>query len=533
MDDLVGTDGGDETVIANIITAVAPDFASVAATAAASLKNVNQVLGESLANPKNALGEDARAAALITQDDLVTSFREIGKLDPRIASTEISSKLSSFSNVNDIKTNFQDIYKATIQAQADAQGGIITGVDSITVKAGSGQLVPVSDILSNDVNNGTGELKIVAIEPAGLVYNTTEATTSSEERPGLTEEDPLIQQTIYHLDLPNTLSFDDYVKVKLGPFTIIERVGNADSPEQIATRIADRLNNAQDDENPLIIVNVNGSSLSIERTDGDELKAQLQIANDNSAIDAKIVLLDGIEYLSIDSATAISTNLRYIVANDSGQGHGNVRLTIEPDFRSIVQNPGSASSVDEDSLFALEDQIVFSGIASAGVSEKLFVKLDSIEGSSGDFKLKIGGSNQVISLNTPQEIPLNLLSEAYIVQPENFHGNFSLSFDLIGSYQTFSSRSSIDSQIISVSPITETADSQAVAKLILGDVESDLSGSVIPVVAGEPTDAQKVKLKLLGEIIKRPMRYNSMAYQMDCLSLLMKQKKHQILVSSL
>ena len=88
------------------------------------------MLGESLASPRNALGDDARAAALITQDDLVTSFREIGRLDPSVAATEISSKLNSFSNVDDIKTNYRDIYKATIQAQADAEGGIIAGLDS-------------------------------------------------------------------------------------------------------------------------------------------------------------------------------------------------------------------------------------------------------------------------------------------------------------------------------------------------------------------------------------------------------------------
>ena len=45
LDNLMGADGGNQTVLENIIKAVAPDFASVAATAAASLKNVNSVLG--------------------------------------------------------------------------------------------------------------------------------------------------------------------------------------------------------------------------------------------------------------------------------------------------------------------------------------------------------------------------------------------------------------------------------------------------------------------------------------------------------
>ena len=433
LDDLMGADGGNQTVLENIITAVAPDFASVAATAAASLKNVNSVLGESLANPRNALGDDARAAALITQDDLVTSFREIGRLDPSVAATEISSKLNSFSNVNDIKTNYRDIYKATIQAQADAQGGIIAGLDSFTVKSGAGQLIAVSEILKNDVNNGTGDLKLVAVEPAGLTYTSTTATTSTQTQAGAKPGDPPLTQTTYHLELPETLAFDDYVKVKLGPFTMLERVGSGDTPEQIATRLVNKFNSSQNQENPFLSVSANGSTLNVVRNDGEALKARLEIANDNSAIDAKIITgTDGQQFVSVDTSTALSTNLRYIVSNDAGQGHGNIRLTIEPDFRSIIQNPGRVNSVDEDSLFALSDQIVFSGTASAGVSEKLFVKLNAVEGTTGDFKLKIDGNTQTIALNTPQQIPLNLLSQAFLIQPQNFHGSFDISFDLLG-----------------------------------------------------------------------------------------------------
>ena len=58
-------------------------------------------------------------------------------------------------------------------------------------------------------------------------------------------------------------------------------------------------------------------------------------------------------------------------------------------------------------------------------------------------------------------------------------------------------------QKISVNPVAEDAASQAIAKLILGDVESDMNGSVIPVVNGQPTDAQKVKIKLQGGTQKK------------------------------
>ena len=38
-----------------------------------------------------------------------------------MASTEIASKLSSFNDVDAIKTNFRDIYAETIRAQADSK----------------------------------------------------------------------------------------------------------------------------------------------------------------------------------------------------------------------------------------------------------------------------------------------------------------------------------------------------------------------------------------------------------------------------
>ena len=274
-----------------------------------------------MADPKNALGEDARAAALITQDDLVTSFKQIGRLDPQMAASEISSKLGSFANVADIKANFQDIYKATIQAAADSEGGIIAGLDNITVKSGSGQLVSVSDILGNDVNNGTGELRLIGIEPAGLSYSIVSADPElvpreqdDNTRPDFNNTDTKL---VYTLQIPNDLSIDDYVKVKLGPFTILERVGATDTSEIIANRIVQTINNSQDTENPSIIVQNNGSSISVERVNGEELRASVSVAEDNAAIDAKIIYDEnGNQFVSIDTTVAVSTNLRYVVAND-------------------------------------------------------------------------------------------------------------------------------------------------------------------------------------------------------------------------
>ena len=503
LTNLVGENGGDETALAAIITQVAPDFESVAAAAAASLRNVNQVLGESLADPKNALGEDARAAALITQDDLVTSFKQIGRLDPQMAASEISSQLGSFANVADIKANFQDIYKATIQAAADSEGGIIAGLDNITVKSGSGQLVSVSDILGNDVNNGTGELRLVGIEPSGLSYSVVSANSQlvpreqdTNNRPDLNNSDTKL---VYTLQIPDDLSIDGYVKVKLGPFTILERVGANDTSDIIADRIVQTINNSQDAENPSIIIQNSGRSISVERINGEELRASVSVAQDNSDIDAKIIYDEnGNQFVSIDTSVAVSTNLRYIVANDTGQGHGNIRLTVEPDFRTVQLNPGRAQSIDEDGILSLNDQVTFDGISSANVSEKLFLTVNSVEGTTGDFLVNLGGVNKIIEVGRPQEIRLSELSAAQLLQPQNFHGTFDISFDLIGSFEAFSSRSSSEVSTLTVNPVAESADEQSIAKLILGEIESDLEGSIIPVVSGEPTEFQITKLKLEG-----------------------------------
>ena len=57
---------------------------------------------------------------------------------------------------------------------------------------------------------------------------------------------------------------------------------------------------------------------------------------------------------------------------------------------------------------------------------------------------------------------LSLLSlpSAQILQPENFHGSFELKFDLIGSFNDFSSRSTSEVANINVT-VAEIAENQA------------------------------------------------------------------------
>ena len=74
-----------------------------------------------------------------------SSFKSIGALDPEVAAAQITSKLSSFKNVEEIKTNYRDVYRETIQARAESQGGIVAGVDDVTILAGTNRLIDVND----------------------------------------------------------------------------------------------------------------------------------------------------------------------------------------------------------------------------------------------------------------------------------------------------------------------------------------------------------------------------------------------------
>ena len=99
-----------------------------------SIVNANHLLGE--VDPLNALGEEARAAALITQNDLVTEFRAVGQMDAADAeaAVDIANKLNAtFADLDDLRENFQEFYKDQIASQAESGGGIITRVDDISV----------------------------------------------------------------------------------------------------------------------------------------------------------------------------------------------------------------------------------------------------------------------------------------------------------------------------------------------------------------------------------------------------------------
>ena len=257
--------------------------------------------------------------------------------------------------------------------------------------------------------------------------------------------------------------------------SLIERVGSSDTSDTIAQRFVEQILDQQNLEEPILNIENQDGQLKFWRTDGEELNASIVQAEANLAIDARIITDEsGEQFVSIDSTTAVISNLRYIVANDAGQGHGNIRLTVEPDFRTISLNPGRPASIDEDGSLNLEELIVFNGAASAGVDEKLFLTLSSVDGTEGSFILSVNGELRTLDVGTPFSLSLLSLPSAQILQPENFHGSFELKFDLIGSFNDFSSRSTSEVANINVL-VAEIAENQAQAKLILAESESDLA----------------------------------------------------------
>ena len=498
----------------NTLTQSFADDAAILSEASQSMIKVNAVLGESLLAPESALGSDARAASLITQNDLKSSFKSIGALDPEVAAAQITSKLSSFKNVDEIKTNFRDVYRETIEARAESQGGIVAGVDDVTILAGTNRLIDVnSQILTNDRDLSGLGLRLIAVEPAGLVYtsplNATASIVTNPEVPA-TEDSasiPANDVNVYTLTIPDSISLDGYVKVKIGPFTVIERIDAGEDQSAVAAKIVSSIAGMMSQEDPLLNVSNDGPNIIVQRTDGAALGGvSIQTADNNAAIDVRLVKDEAgdVTHLSIDSEVVGNKNLKYIVANENGQSHGLIRLSVEPQFRTLEVNPGRVSQIIEDGELLISDQFVFTGTATTGVHEILFVKLEAASGGAEGFQLSLPGSTINLPVGRFVELSASDLATAKIIQPENYHGDFQLAFRMLSSDTAildaaqFSSQSDITNSSITVIPDVELAADQAELKLILGGTTSDIADAIIPVVEGEPTAAQTAAIKLIG-----------------------------------
>ena len=169
----VGETGGDLTAMNAVISSVLPDFdTDVASSAAEAIVGVNAAIGENLSDPTQALSTAARAATLVSQNDLVTQFKSISALsDVSQVKAELVAKLGNYANAELVKANFANDYKTAIAEQDSAGRGIVAGVDELTLTVGELQTVQTSGLLANDRNLGTGTLSIVAVESFDLVWS--------------------------------------------------------------------------------------------------------------------------------------------------------------------------------------------------------------------------------------------------------------------------------------------------------------------------------------------------------------------------
>ena len=129
----------------------------------------NQVLGEELADPTQALGESARAAALITQGDLVTEFKAVGQMTRR-RRQRYCGQSRRVSPAWPISRQILGTYTRSRSRPRRSRVGDHHAVDDITVLAGTGKLVSVNDIIGNDRNTGEGDLRLISIGPSKVTF---------------------------------------------------------------------------------------------------------------------------------------------------------------------------------------------------------------------------------------------------------------------------------------------------------------------------------------------------------------------------
>ena len=518
LDSLVGemSDAVDEaaanSAIQAILNEVAPDFSASASDLSSAIVKTNQVLGEELSDPTQAMGESARAAALITQNDLVTEFKAVGQMDPETAAADIAAKLSaSFSSVADIKANFRDVYQEQIAAQAESGGGIITSVDDITVLAGAGKLIAVSDIIGNDRNTGEGDLRLISIGPAKMTWADVPDVMTSQ----VTELESGDNAHSYQVTVNTTgFSAGDYVKLDIGPIKIQTEITADDTQLTVANRLVNKFGTMfPGDQKPPFSIDLadDGSAMLMvkQHSQAELTKVKLMHGVDDSgaSFTAKIIDIAGEQFVQVDSAAAESGRLNYVVANDDGIGHGMVRLSIEPEFREVAEPVGRNASVIEDGILSLVGQFELTGNYTDGVQERVLFQLDS--SMPDGFRLYDGSAYTALTKNssgTYSRIQIDADNPPSLAMPENYHGEISYGFTLGSRADTtdgkvFTARSTTDLITTAVTADAEAPADQATLGIFIGDdtdISADLGGAIIPVVSGEPNANQTARILLTG-----------------------------------
>ncbi|CAM8642977.1 RTX calcium-binding nonapeptide repeat [Oxalobacteraceae bacterium] len=620
---LVGSDGGDATVIANFVKSAAPTFSDLSADVATAIRGVNGLIGTYLAAPSQALNADVRAAALVSQNDLVTQFKAIAVLDPNVAAAQITSKLSVFKDADTVKANFANVYQELIAAQSTKSGGVITGVDdvSLVVDADGINSFSISTLLSNDVNRAAGtDLVIVGIEPVGLSYDTSvvavidnvtaavaqettielsgvldrgdrltvlvgdESITVSSELGGtletlaeavatqmqlalgdtylvsstgtaiairgpedgskvsvkasfvnagtdntqsvvvsaLTEGRAELHDYAYEFN-PSTFLAESpvgYIKLALGPYTVVARLGASEDMASLAEKLNTLLESAGAQDWQVV---VEGETLRVSHTEGKSLASvfgasvevpALGVAEQsqvfNVSLDEASVAVDAGEFVG-------QGNLRYYVANGNGVGSGIVRLSISPQTQTLSLSNADAS-VAEDSDFSLGDRLTLSNTPGSAVQTAVVVKLVAVAPTDGSvvdpentsiyltldderWELELGKGRQLAEFVPAAELPA-LLQRAKItlydevsgeLTQKNFHGTFKLQYALLSEQGVFNAVSTTAVETFTIVPTSEF--DTPTLKLSLGDSSfGDVQDAVVPATL-VPTKVVTFKLE--------------------------------------
>ena len=477
IENFVGTDGGDDSVMQSVISTVLPDFdTELALSAAQAIKGVNAAIGEFLTDSANALSTSARAATLVSQNDLVTQFKSIGMLsDAASVKTELADKLGKYASAALVKANFATDYQTAIAAQDAAGRGIIAGVDELSLTVGSEQTINSSSLLSNDRNLSTGTLSIVSVEPFGLTWTTHGLGTKLEVlRPSG------VKDVFFRLVLPvnqiGSLAEGSYLKLKVDGLVVQVRVEasdlDADAEVMLSNLTAKLAASAALQSDRIAIVESEDTAglIQIRRADGVEVsQISLQTAAPSDVLDAFLNDDGTISVTLDDSLAGVQANLRYVVSNGSAQSVGIVRLTGEPSVQTLSLLSDAADSVIEQTVdadgdvslgsFSIADRVSLVGDLSEGVTQRMVVALTSMKDADGnlavnpkqssgfvleflgadgnpvqvDMRLGVGEGLALPTGMTLQEV----LSAANVTLPDGFKGSFTFNYRLTQSINDY------------------------------------------------------------------------------------------------
>lgn len=554
---LVGDNGGNNATIADLITIMFPDYGTSTVTdpddptstitlaeyAASNIVAVNAVIADYIPDVDSTEvyvhTDEAKAAALISQDDLVANFRTIGKLDPTVNKEDIAAALSTHRDATSIKSDFLEVYKQNIAQQASAGGAMITGVDNISITASDTPTVILSsEILSNDTNLGEGTLQLKAVEPLFspndyttlvLADNETQFFGDTSSYNGFVKETDVTStdengisvtntEYEYHFDIshvPDVLN--GFVKISIDHFTIVLQRTNltVDLVEQFKEALAlahprapeiYEIEASSHNSDHFYVKHRDGSKINSE--DGGSHGPVIKSAGPY-VLDDGTELIVGINDAGNVQVTASETaieelKLNYIAANENNQGHGVIKLALTPTFQEIAVSETAVTEVDEDGSIYLSNETDYVETTNSAITENFFVKLSGVEQTG--FTLFDIDDDGITVLETPlvsevdgvysyKYVSVNNIDTAYITSPSNFNGDVSLSYKLVSTAGNgkFTGVSEITDQTISYLPVSETGSDAGT--IVISDTidgaEVSVESSIIAVVESSETLATK------------------------------------------